>query len=376
MTLLHKIVNFLLFKPFHLAIGYAMIACSVLLKRDAFCVHVFGVTFFLLVVLHKINMCYGIMENKFRYYEYVVLAGGVVHAFVPVIGLFYEVAMLVHIGLCFCVHVLHLLQCYQVFNDMKMKDNQYIFILWYVNIAEFAVNLAFALPFISDDVFVVFLVVVETSALLISSLKLSAKGTSGFNASNSSDMLEKGVTFATSRVFLLFWSCIMVAFVTAYNKHSYIFFVIGSLGLSLIAYSKFQERTRSLPTGTFALLFGCTVMTVPVLAALTSTGVLDRSVGVILVFLCSCPLLAMMLYTGQIVLGNHFSWHVGIVFLLLLMASHILYAILSNDIPILMECCTIATGMIFCLLDNRERKVVRKEITALTGTGTIHPEEL
>jgi hypothetical protein len=383
--LLDLIVDCLvLLRPLHLSVGYATIACSVLLGRGAaFCVHVFGVTYFLLVVLHKVNMCYESAqstENRFRHFEYAVLGGGCVHAFVPVAALLLPGAAagagaaLAHAALGLCLHAALLTQCHRVFSDLVMRDKQYIFLLWFVNIAEFTASLAFALPsVISDDIFVVFLVVVETSAMLISSVSLAdsdcrTSSSSAHAPTHSPGMMERGVDFVTSRVFLLLWSCVTVAFVTAYDEHAYIFFVVGSLGLAVIAFTKFQERARTLPSATFALIAGCTVLPVSVLAALTSTGVLNRSVGVMLVYLCSAPLLAAMLYTGRVVLGCHFAWHMGIVFLLQLTASHILYAILSNGIPILMECCTIATGMIFCLLENKHRTVVKKYFT-----GTVYP---
>ena len=88
MFLSYSLIDILLFQPVNVLFCLIMIYCAIFYQRNAFCVHVWGVTILLLVVLHKINLCYGKIENKFLIYEQIVLTGGIIHAFVPIIGIF------------------------------------------------------------------------------------------------------------------------------------------------------------------------------------------------------------------------------------------------------------------------------------------------
>lgn len=169
----YSLTSFLLLQPVNVIMCSIMMIFAVFLHRKAFVIHVFGVTTLLLVVLHKVNLCYGKIENPFALHERIVIIAGLFHCFVPIAGMFQPIAMYIHVGICFFVHVFHLGECYLVFNDIKMHDINYMIILWAVNIMEFIVNLAYCFPnIVSNEMFVVPLVIVEISAQLLASLKL------------------------------------------------------------------------------------------------------------------------------------------------------------------------------------------------------------
>jgi hypothetical protein len=157
-----------------LAITFVMMALTIKYDRDAFVAHVFGVTYQLLMVLTQLNRIYGQIENSNLNFFYFVLVGGVVHSFIPVVGLFYSSFMYVHVGFCFTVHILHMIDCYMIFNHLSARDNGYIFILVLVNLMEFVANLTYMLPnSVSDRGMVLIFISVQLMALLLSVLKVT-----------------------------------------------------------------------------------------------------------------------------------------------------------------------------------------------------------
>jgi hypothetical protein len=163
-----------------LAVTFVMMALVIQYERRAFVAHVFGVTYQLLIVLVQLNCIYGQIENSNLYFFYFVVMGGIVHAFVPVIGLFYSIFMFVHVGFCFTVHILHMADCYMIFKDLKVSDTGYIVILISVNIMEFITNLAYMFPsVVSDRGMVLIFLSVQLMALLLSVLKVKRKNVKG-----------------------------------------------------------------------------------------------------------------------------------------------------------------------------------------------------
>jgi hypothetical protein len=157
-----------------LAITFIMMALTIKYERDAFVAHVFGVTYQLLMVLTQLNRIYCQMEDSNLNFFYFVLVGGVVHSFVPVVGLFYSSFMYVHVGFCFTVHILHMIDCYMIFNHLSARDNGYIFILVLVNLMEFVANLTYMFPnTVSDRGMVLIFISVQLMALLLSVLKVT-----------------------------------------------------------------------------------------------------------------------------------------------------------------------------------------------------------
>jgi hypothetical protein len=168
-------------KYFMVVLTWISMCTVIYFQRKAFVAHVVSVTYQLLIVLYQINSLYGRIKNKYELFYYFVVAGGTIHTFVPVFGIFYPVAMYGHIAFCFLVHILHLTECYIVFADMKVTDPYYIGILLTVNLLEFGANFAFMFPqAISDAHMVPILLCVEIMALLISILKVRRE-TSGSN---------------------------------------------------------------------------------------------------------------------------------------------------------------------------------------------------
>ncbi len=384
------LIDILLWRPLHLFLGCGMIASVIFLQRNAFCIHVFGVTSLLLIVLHKINMSYGQLVNKFLMYEYVVVAGGFMHTLVPVVGMFYPIAMFVHLGICFVVHILHLLQCYQVFTDIHMNDTQYILILWMVNIFEFAVNFSYCFPtVISDSNFVAVLIGVEISALLISSLKL--KGSSSHisvsgpglsdrsnSQSGSSRNLDTGdeeigisakrsrlpsilvnmndvANVLSSRLFVMFLAQVTVVLLLALRNVEYSIFITGMAAFLAVDLIKFHNKCP-IPCSYMIALVSCTSAAMVLLAWLFCAGVVALLPAVVAIIVVSTPAIVLLLWTVAEALGNHYSLHVVSVATIAYYTANIYYVASGaserssgDQVLETLMCCAVAGVMLFSI---------------------------
>ncbi len=159
-----------------LPLTWGIMALTIYFGRKAFLAHVFLLTFLLLLILYKINGLYGSFENPYYTYFITVLCGGCAHVLIPIIATAFQLhtAMYAHLGVCFIVHVLHLSQCAYVFQDITFKDEEFILILWAVNICEMIVNIVYVFDHIfpRDEYYIACAVAVQAMALMIVNLHL------------------------------------------------------------------------------------------------------------------------------------------------------------------------------------------------------------
>ncbi len=178
-TLVYRVTDWLISKPGLLAWIWTTMGLTIFFGRDAFLAHVFTLTGVLLIILYKINSLYGNFENPHYYSFLLVFAGGALHTLVPVIGTLFQLrpALFTHLGICLLVHVLHLSQCYAVFNDIAFTDEEFIVILWLVNVSEMLVNAVFVFNDpghhgFSENEYIACGLTVEVMTLMIVNLKL------------------------------------------------------------------------------------------------------------------------------------------------------------------------------------------------------------
>jgi hypothetical protein len=352
-----------------------MVTCAIFFQRSSFCVHVWGVTLFLLVVLHKINLCYGKIRNKFEVYEQIVVLAGVMHCFVPIVGTFFPVAMYVHVGICFSVHVLHLGQCYQVFNDIHMKDTSYLVILWAVNIMEFVVNLAYCFPtVISNRMFVVPLVVVEISASLLSSLKLKSinQPKSHHHHYASTPQIDPSVPteqqqqqpptislweqiqhVITSRIVVCFLCASVSALLLAFNSYRFGIFMTGYSLLLTLNLLHFHHHTVTYHPQAFRMIAPVTPSLLIPIAWLGVFRIIPQFVTAILLIVCSLPLITLNILKLHCIMGYHYSFFVSLFGICIYLVALILYGASFSRIRILKAfmVCSIIYAMAMILTD-------------------------
>ena len=177
-TTIYRITDWLISKPGLLTWVWITMGLTIFYGRDAFLVHVCTLTGVLLIILYKINSLYGHFDNPHYNSFIIVLSGGFLHVIVPFIGTLLDIkpALFTHLCICCLVHVLHLTQCYTVFKDISFSDNEFITILWLVNIGEMLVNIVFV--FLSSKhhgrEYITCALAVELMTLMIVNLKLKA----------------------------------------------------------------------------------------------------------------------------------------------------------------------------------------------------------
>ncbi len=197
-----KLSTWLMSKSILTPMTWCIMALTIYLGRKAFLAHVFMVTFLLLLILYNINGLYGRFDNPYYTYFITVLGGGIAHAIIPIIGtsLHIHIAMYIHLGFCFLVHIFHLSQCAYVFQDITFKDEEFILILWVVNIGEMIVNIVyvFANIFTSDVHYIACSLAVQSMALMIVNLHLKAD--SGGNKIMVSDDMMSSAKLSISQV--------------------------------------------------------------------------------------------------------------------------------------------------------------------------------
>ena len=376
-TLIQSIINFILLPPIHLCFCLSMITSSIYLQRNGFYFHVFGVTILLLIILYKINLCYNKIKNPFIIYEKIVIIGGILHAFIPIISIFYSIVMYYHVGICFCVHVLHLSQCYQVFYDIKMKDRSYIIILWCVNIMEFFVNLAYCFPnIISNKLFVVPLVVVEICALLLSSLRLKSihqsnyhpnssnvneqqqgignsnattntstkttnsgmsnggiSGISGVSrgeevANQSPSLLKQLQLLFTSRILLMFLCSIISGLLLGFKRYNFQIFITGYTILLLINLIHLHSYTPTIYSKS-TIFFGHISFIFLILITWFFYFYLSQyqPLEALLLFITSIPILSINLTKFYLLMGFHYTFYMSSFSLLIYISTLALYGL-------------------------------------------------
>jgi hypothetical protein len=363
-----------------------MITCAIFFQRNAFYFHVWGVTIFLLVVLHKINLCYGKITNKFKVYEQIVITGGIVHAFVPLVGIFFPIAMFVHVGICFTVHILHVGQSYQVFTDIKMRDTNYIIILLAVNVMEFFVNLAYCLPnVISNRMFVVPLVVVEMSALLLSSLRLKS-ARSSVQAYEQVNQVPVEVIPFHRRVQMVVTSRIMVCIICAgtaglllaFNTYSFGIFMTGYPFLLLLNLLHFHDHTVTLHPQAFRLIGPISPFLLLTIAWLGVSHLIPQSITAILLIALSLPILTLNILKLHCIMGFHYSFLVALFGVAIYLVTLILYGLSLSNHRILKAfmVCAIVYTMAMMLTDLKLVKGRRVHVVGITESkNSSHVEE-
>jgi hypothetical protein len=227
-----KISDVIISKPFLLLLSWTLMTLTIYLGRNSFLAHVFGVTYLLLIILYKINSLYGKFANPHYRFFIIVLGGGVAHAIVPIVGHYIQTAMFVHLGICFVVHILHLTECYMVFKDITFKDEEFIKILWAVNIGEMIVNIVFVFDKIfSQDHYIACSLAVQTMGLMIVNLNLKAEASPideysvNSISSNENTNLFDTITMYIKRAF---------KFVDGYLMSRTVLMSIGSAGVILL----------------------------------------------------------------------------------------------------------------------------------------------
>jgi hypothetical protein len=333
------LVNFFLFQPVNVALCTALIISAIFFQRNSFFFHVWGVTTLLLVVLHKINLCYGKIQNKFKVYEQIVIAGGVMHAFVPLIGIVIPIAMFVHVGICFMVHVLHLGQSYQVFNDIGMNDSGYLVVLWAVNVMEFAVNLAYCFPhIISNHMFVVFIVVVEMSALLLSSLKLKSVHSSPSPYLQPSPVDTGTVTLgnkvraiATSRIMVCIVCAGTAGLLLAFNSYNFGIFMTGYAFVLLLNLLHLHEHTVTFHPRAVQVIGPLCPSLLIAIAWLSISHTIPPYIAAILLIIVSLPLHILNLSKLHCIIGFHYSFYVAFFGVLAYFVTLILYGLALHN---------------------------------------------
>lgn len=344
MLKIKSLINFILLQPNNILLCLIMIFNSIYLQRNGFYFHVIGVTLLLLIILHKINLCYDKIENKYILYEYIVIIGGILHTIVPLISLKYSLVMYIHIGICFIVHILHLSQCYLIFYDIKMKDTYYIIILWAVNIMEFFVNLTFCFPeVIPNKLFVVPLVVVEISALLLSQLKLKSIHQSNYHNTNtsatttttttntttnysgvsrggrenelsngqqSSTIFQKIQSIMTSRIMIAILCTTISGSLIAFKNYNFQIFMTGFTILLIVNFSHLHNHTITVyPVGVTYIgiftFFSLILINWLFFIFLPSY----KSLAALLLLICSLPILSMNLIKYYYIMGYHYLFY-------------------------------------------------------------------
>ena len=327
-----RMTDWMVSKPVLLSLEWMMMTLTVFLGRNAFIAHVFVITYLLLIVLYKINKLYGQFNNPHYLSFVIVTAGGIVHAFVPIVGHFFKIAMYCHLGICFCVHILHLAQCYLVFKDITFKDEEFITILWAVNIVEMIANVAFVLDDVfSEQHFIACSLAVQAMALLIVNLHLKIGGANGQQSEHSSsdDSTQSAVSHLShftsitqlpqeyiwkvmkyfdrqteSRVVLMIISAAAVSLMTLFPKYLYLIFMIA---LTIIMRLTVRKIARVCPLPSMAYILDQVLNVAPVVmllfAFLEEFNVLSHDTGV------AITLCAIVWAFGSIFLGLYTITH-------------------------------------------------------------------
>lgn len=270
------------------------------------------------------------------------------HCFVPIAGMFNMMAMYVHVGFCFSVHVLHLSESYLVFKDIKMQDRSYIFILWAVNVMEFAVNISYCFPDqIPSKYFIIPMLVTEISAQLLSSLKLKplhnphhhATTTSSATATitshdapaESQNWYTSIQTTLTSRISIAVLCASTVGTSIGFHQHEFALFISGLSVLFSIILLHFHRHTADYHDA----LTRWSMMIVPIamttFAWLGDLAIVPRYIVAILVLTSSLPLVVLILLKFHRIMGNHYTFQMSLIGGLVYILSVILHAVHFHD---------------------------------------------
>jgi hypothetical protein len=365
-----SLTDFVISKPFLIPLEWTLMALTIFLGRDAFIGHVCIVTFLLLVILHKINKLYGPFTNPHSLFLLAVLGGGSLHVVVPIIGTYFEVAMYVHLGICFMVHVLHLAQCYIVLRDISYKDNEFMAILLIVNLAEMVVNLVFVFrDLFSEDVYIACSLAVQVMSLMIVNLRLQAEDNSNenslttsarsmdlsmkFSASRSAKFFHRVDQQLMSRTTLMAMGSVVVMLMKLLPVQRYLIFMVA---LSLIM--RLTVRKVSGACNVYAIneLLDKALLLAPVVmvgfAVLSYVHVVDHITGTVLTIMSLVWGLGVMFF-ALFTVTNGLCSTVPIAFVMLICAGttsvvYLRQGPLSN-LMMLFSCMTVSTSLIFFL---------------------------
>ncbi len=374
-----KCSDIIISKPVILPLTWGIMAVTIYMGRDAFLAHVFLVTFLLLIILYKINSLYGQFDNPHYYFYIVVLLGGAAHVAVPIVGIILSgmhVALYSHLCFCFIVHVLHLSQCSIVFQDITFKDDEFIIILWAVNIGEMIVNIVYVFDeYFAEEQYIACSLAVQSMALMIVNLNLHRNTAleESSNSSFSSAQLALGhkptcwETFShkahefmrfidkhlVSRVALMMIASSCIVLMVIFGHQRYLIFMIT---LSIIMRLAVRKVDKICMITSINNLLDRALMLAPVamivFAAVTEFGFLAHGIGVSLTLVAliwGIGLMFFALYT--ITNGNCITVYIAFLMLMTSGASSIIYLLegQSSDQLLLFACLTVSTSLLFFL---------------------------
>jgi hypothetical protein len=254
-----------------------------------------------------------------------------------------------------------------------MKDTPYLVILWAVNLMEFAVNLAYCFPtIVSNRMFVIPLVVVEISALLLSSLKLkSVKPPTTVHhhehhptpspqidpatAEPTISIPEQIQRIATSRIAVCFLCASTSALLLAFNSYRFGIFMTGYSLLLLLTLLHFHHHTVTYHALAFRTLAPLTPCLLIPIAWLGVFQVIPQFVTAILLIVCSLPLISLTIMKLHCMMGYHYSFFVSLFGIVIFLVSLILYGVSLRKTRILkaFQVCSIIFAMAMIMTDLR-----------------------
>jgi hypothetical protein len=229
---------------------------------------------------------------------------------------------------------------------------------------------------ISNRMFVVPLVVVEMSALLLSSLRLKSVHSSTHSHLPASQEAAVEEIPLTKRVEAVLTSRIMVCLICtgtaglllAFNTYSFGIFMTGYPSLLLLNLLHFHNHTVTLHPQAFHAIGPLSPVLLLTIAWLGVSQIIPESITAVLLIVLSLPILTLNLLKLHCIMGFHYTFFVALFGVAVYLATLILYGLsLSNHrvVKALMVCSIVYT-MAMMLTDLRLVKGRRVHVVGLT----------